>query len=427
MLQYFAAKRAHPDCLLFYRRGDFYELFFEDALKAAPLLDIALTKRGQHGGQDVPICEQMENPEEAKKRGAKAVVRREVTRIVTPGTITEDALLDARTHNYLAALADAGGQLGLAWLDVSTGDFLVQPASAAELGAALARLEPGELLLPDRLLQHAALFELFGEWKSILSPLPSARFDSDNGRRRLEALYGVKALEGFGSFSRAELAAAGSLVDYVELTQQGRLPRLTIPRRLAEGAVMEIDAATRRNLELTRSLGGGRQGSLLATIDRTRSGAGARLLAAWLGAPLTDADAIAGRQDMIAVFVADERRRESLRERLGRVPDLERALSRLTLGRGGPRDLAAIRDALAEGAQLRQLLEQPEGLAPLPAGLVAVRRDLGHHGELVDRLGRALAADLPLLTRDGGFIAAGYSAELDELRILRDASRRLIV
>ena len=451
MLQYFAAKRAHPDCLLFYRMGDFYELFFEDALKAAPLLDIALTKRGQHGGQDVPmcgvpahaldgylakairrgckvaICEQMENPEEAKKRGAKAVVRREVTRIVTPGTITEDALLDARTHNYLAALADAGGQLGLAWLDVSTGDFFVQPATATKLGAALARLEPGELLLPDRLLQHAVLFELFGEWKSILSPLPSARFDSDNGRRRLEALYGVKALEGFGSFSRAELAAAGSLVDYVELTQQGRLPRLTIPRRLAEGAVMEIDAATRRNLELTRSLGGGRQGTLLATIDRTRSGAGARLLSAWLGAPLTDADAIAGRQDMIAVFVADERRRELLRERLGRVPDLERGLSRLTLGRGGPRDLAAIRGALAEGAQLRLLLEQPEGLASLPAGLVAVRRDLGHHGELVDRLGRALAADLPLLTRDGGFIAAGYSAELDELRILRDASRRLIV
>ncbi len=451
MLQYFAAKRAHPDCLLFYRMGDFYELFFDDALKAAPLLDIALTKRGQHGGQDIPmcgvpahaldgylakairrgckvaICEQMENPEEAKKRGPKAVVRREVTRIVTPGTITEDALLDARAHNYLAALADAGGQLGLAWLDVSTGDFFVQPAAPTELGAALARLEPGELLLPDRLLQHAALFELFGEWKAVLSPLPSARFDSDNGRRRLETLYGVKALEGFGSFSRAELAAAGSLVDYVELTQQGRLPRLTIPRRLAEGAVMEIDAATRRNLELTRSLGGGRQGTLLATIDRTRSGAGARLLAAWLGAPLTDAEAIAGRQDMIAVFVADERLRESLRGRLGRVPDLERALSRLTLGRGGPRDLAAIRDALAEAAQLRENLEQPAGLAPLPAGLAGVRRDLGHHGELVDRLGRALAADLPLLTRDGGFIAGGYSAELDELRILRDASRRLIV
>jgi DNA mismatch repair protein MutS len=451
MTQYFAAKRAHPDCLLFYRMGDFYELFFEDALKAAPILDIALTRRGQHSGQDIPmcgvpahaldgylakairrgckvaICEQMENPEEARKRGPKAVVRREVIRIVTPGTITEETLLDAASHNYLAALADAGGALGLAWLDVSTGDFFVQPAKAPDLPAALARLEPGELLLPDRLLQQPQLFELFGEWKAALSPLPSARFDSENGRRRLEALYGVKALDGFGTFTRAELAAAGSLVDYVELTQAGKLPRLATPRRLPQGAVLEIDAATRRNLELLRSLSGERQGSLLATIDRTRTGAGARLLAAWLAAPLTDPPAIAARQDMIAAFVADERLRESLRERLRRVPDLERALSRLTLGRGGPRDLAAIRDALAEAAELRTLLERPPSLAPLPAGLTALRRDLGHHVELVDRLTRALAADLPLLSRDGGFIAPAYSPELDELRTLRDASRRLIV
>jgi DNA mismatch repair protein MutS len=451
MTQYLAAKRAHPDCLLFYRMGDFYELFFDDAVKASQALDIALTKRGQHGGQDIPmcgvpahaadaylsklirqgfkvaVCEQMEDPSEAKKRGAKAVVRREVIRIVTPGTITEDTLLDARSHNYLAALAEAGGALGLAWLDVSTGDFFVQPAAAPDLGAALARLEPGELLLPDRLLQQPQLFELFGEWKSVLSPLPSARFDSENARRRLEALYGVKALDGFGAFSRAELAAAGSLVDYVELTQAGKLPRLEAPRRVARGAVLEIDGATRRNLELMRSLSGDRRGSLLATIDRTLTGAGARLLSARLSAPLTDPAAIARRQDVIAFFVADERLRQTLRARLKRVPDIERALSRLTLGRGGPRDLAAIRDALAESAQLRTLLEQPPQLTPLPAGLDAIRRDLGHHAELVGRLARALAADLPLLARDGGFIAPSYSPELDELRTLRDASRRLIV
>jgi len=451
MAQYLAAKRQHPDCLLFYRMGDFYELFFDDAVKASRALDIALTKRGQHGGQDIPmcgvpahaadaylsklirqgfkvaVCEQMEDPAEAKKRGAKAVVRREVIRIVTPGTITEDALLDARSHNYLAALADAGGALGLAWLDVSTGDFFVQPAAAADLGAALARLEPGELLLPDRLLQQPQLFELFGEWKAALSPLPSARFDSENARRRLEALYGVKALDGFGAFTRAELAAAGSLVDYVELTQAGKLPRLEAPRRIARDAALEIDAATRRNLELMRSLSGDRRGSLLAAIDRTLTGAGARLLAARLSAPLTDAAAIAARQDVVAVFVADERLRQTLRERLKRVPDIERALSRLTLGRGGPRDLAAIRDALGEAAELRALLERPPGLTPLPAGLDADRADLGHHAELVERLARALAADLPLLARDGGFIAKGYAQELDELRTLRDASRRLIV
>jgi DNA mismatch repair protein MutS len=452
MAQYLASKRAHPDCLLFYRMGDFYELFFEDAVKAAKALDIALTKRGQHGGQDIPmcgvpahamdgylaklirngfkvaVCEQMEDPAEAKKRGgAKAVVRREVIRVVTPGTITEDALLDARRHNYLAALADAGGEIGLAWLDMSTGDFHTQPISAVELGAALARLDPGEILLADRLLRDAKLFELFDDWKSALSPLPNPRFDSDNGRRRLEKLFGVQALEGFGGFSRAELAAAGALVDYVETTQQGKLPRLSPPKRLARGAVLEIDAATRRNLELMRSLGGERQGSLLSAIDRTRSGAGARLLAAWLAAPLTEPAGIAARQDMVAYFVAQEDLRGALRERLRRVPDMERALSRLSLGRGGPRDLAAVRDALIEAAALRQQLESPPKLGALPAALAATVRSLGHQAELVDRLTRALAVELPLIARDGGFIAPRYEPELDELRMLRDASRRLIV
>ncbi len=452
MAQYLASKRAYPDCLLFYRMGDFYELFFEDAVKAAKALDIALTKRGQHSGQDIPmcgvpahamdgylaklirsgfkvaVCEQMEDPAEAKKRGgAKAVVRREVIRVVTPGTITEDALLDARRHNYLAALADAGGEIGLAWLDMSTGDFHTQPISAVELGAALARLDPGEILLADRLLRDPQLFELFNDWKSALSPLPNPRFDSENGRRRLEKLYGVQALEGFGGFSRAELAAAGALVDYVETTQQGKLPRLSPPKRLARGAVLEIDAATRRNLELMRSLGGERQGSLLSAIDRTRSGAGARLLAAWLAAPLTDPPDIAARQDMVAYFVAQEDLRGTLRERLRRVPDMERALSRLSLGRGGPRDLAAVRDALIEAAALRQKLESPPKLGALPAALVETVRNLGHQAELVDRLTRALAEELPLFARDGGFIAPRYEPELDELRMLRDASRRLIV
>ncbi len=450
MAQYLEVKRAHPGCLLFYRMGDFYEMFFEDAVTAARALDIALTRRGKHAGEDIPmcgvpvhaaeaylarlirqgfkvaVCEQTEDPAEAKKRGSKAVVRRAVVRVVTPGTLTEDTLLDARAHNYLAALADAAGAYGLAWLDMSTGDFQVQPVAPADLAAALARLDPGELLVPERLLQRPELFEVMNEWKAVLSPLPSSRFDSESARRRLEALYGVKALEAFGSFGRAELAAAGTLVDYVELTQQGRLPRLGPPRRIAEGAVLEIDAATRRNLELTRSLTGERQGSLLSVIDRTVTGAGARALAAALSAPLTDPKAIDARLDMVGFFVEEERLREGLRERLRRCPDVERALSRLTVGRGGPRDLAAVRDALAEAEALRDLLDAP-GLTPPPAGVAAAVRGLGHHADLVDRLKRALAADLPLLARDGGFIARGYLAELDELRTLRDESRKLIL
>jgi len=447
MAQYLEIKRQHPDCLLFYRMGDFYELFFEDAARAAAALDITLTKRGKHEGEDIPmcgvpvhaaetylsrlirqgfrvaVCEQMEDP--AKRKSAKAPVKRAVIRVVTPGTLTEEALLDARRHNYLAALAEAGGELGLAWLDLSTGDFAVETLAMGSLDAALARLSPGELLIADRLLQKPALFELLNAWKDCLTPLPSQRFDSENGKQRLEASFAVKTLEGFGAFARAELAAAGALVDYVSLTQQGKLPRLNPPQRMASDAAMAIDGATRRNLELTENLTGERKGSLLATIDRTVSGAGARLLAEWLAAPLTDPEAIAARHDALAAFIAAPRLRSDLREQLKRTADMERAMARLALGRGGPRDLAALRDTLTASADLRRLM-QAAGAAALPALLSGAERDLGEHSALIDRLARALAAELPLLARDGGFIAHGYSPPLDELKSLRDESRRLI-
>ena len=449
MAQYLELKRAHPDCLLFYRMGDFFELFFEDAVKAAQALDITLTKRGRHEGEDIPmcgvpvhaadaylarlirqgfrvaVCEQIEDPAEAKKRGGKSPVKRAVIRIVTPGTLTEDSLLDARRHNYLAALADAAGALGLAWLDLSTGEVETQEVAPGSLAAALARLEPGELLLPERLLARPDFFDLWGEWKSALCPLPNARFDSEGGRKRLEGFYGVRALDAFGAFGRAEIAACGALVDYVELTQQGKAPLLRAPRRLAAGAFMEIDAATRRNLELAENLSGERKGSLLSIIDRSVTGAGARLIAAELAAPLTDPARINERLDGVAFLVADERLRQDLRQHLKRTADIARAMGRLGLGRGGPRDLAALRDTLAETANLRGLLRAAEPQPPPPL-LARAERDLGDHFVLVDRLTRALAADLPLLPRDGGFIAPSYAPELDELRGLRDESRRKV-
>ncbi|WP_349592633.1 DNA mismatch repair protein MutS [Azospirillum argentinense] len=449
MAQYLEIKQAHPDCLLFYRMGDFYEMFFEDAVNAARTLDIALTKRGQHLGEDIPmcgvpvhshesylqrlirqgfrvaICEQMEDPAEAKKRGSKSVVKRGVIRIVTPGTLTEDSLLDSRASNWLAAVAEAAGGLGLAWLELSTGELVVQPVERAGLGAALGRLDPQEVLVSEKLCQSPDLYELWGEWKSRLTVQPTPRFDSENGRQRLLTLYGVGTLDAYGPFSRAEVAAAGALVAYVELTQKGRVPRLSPPRRLGPGAVMEIDAATRRNLELTRTLTGDRRGSLLATIDRTVTGAGARLLAAQLSAPLTNPAAIAKRLDMVEFALNEERLRGDLREALRRCPDLERALSRLTLGRGGPRDLAAVRDGLAQASAIRLLLNGHPG-GPLPDGLGAVAKGLGEHSELVNQLTQALAPELPLLARDGGFIARDYSYALDELVTLRDESRRLI-
>jgi len=449
MAQYHEIKRAHPGCLLFFRMGDFYELFFADAVAAAPALDIALTKRGRHDGADIPmcgvpvhtadaylakliragfkvaICEQIEDPAEARRRGNRGPVKRAVVRVVTAGTLTEDGLLDARRHNYLAGVAEAAGELGLAWLDLSTGAFSLAPAVEHTLAADLARLMPGEILVPERLLARPALFEVFGDWKAALTPLANPRFDSEAARRRLEGFYGVKALDGFGQFSRAEIAAAGALVDYVALTQQTGAPHLAPPQRVAPDTVMQIDAATRRNLELVTTLSGERRGSLLATIDRTLTGPGARLLAEHLAAPLTVPEAIAARHDGVQFFLDRVEARAALRERLRLVPDIERALTRLTLGRGGPRDLAALRDALGETAAIRSVLAQP-GLVPLPALLGRAERGLGEHGVLVKRLGRALSAELPLFARDGGFVASGYLPELDQLRELRDDSRRAI-
>jgi DNA mismatch repair protein MutS len=450
MAQYWEIKNRHPDHLLFYRMGDFYEMFFEDAVRAAAALDITLTKRGRHEGADIPMCgvpihaadaylarlvrqgfrvaigEQIEDPAEARKRGGKQPVRRAVVRIVTGGTLTEDGLLDARRHNFLVALAEAAGEFGLAWLELSTGEIGFEPLLAGDLATALARLAPGEILVPDRLLARPEFADALADWKAILTPLPAVRFESEAGRRRLGAIYGVATLDGFGSFTRAECAAGGALVDYVELTQQKGIPHLATPRRLAPGSVMAIDPATRRNLELAETMTGERRGSLLATIDRTLTGPGARLLASDLAGPLTDPGAITRRLDLVELFHRDERLREDLRGRLRHCPDLGRALSRLALGRGGPRDLAALRDGLGVAIRLKPLLAglaEAETTATLIAELVD---GLGAHEVLVSRLTAALALDLPFLKADGGFIAPFYSAALDEWRALRDESRQLM-
>jgi len=453
MAQYLAIKRDHPESLLFYRMGDFYELFFDDAVQAAAALNIALTQRGKHAGQDIPmcgvpvraadgyleklihagfkvaVCEQTEDPAAAKKRGAKSVVAREVERLVTPGTLTEDSLLDARASNYLVALGRAAGQWAVAWCDMSTGEFRVMSCAPPGLPAALAQLAPGEILISETMLETPELFELFAEWKAALSPQPVRLFDSVAGERRLCALYNVAALDGFGEFGRAELAAAGAIVEYVSITQKGKLPRLAALSSESEDASMAIDAATRRNLELTHALSGGRKSSLLSVIDRTVSGLGARLLHARLAAPLTDPDAIARRLDQVDFFVTGTAAREALRTALRAFPDIERALSRLTVRRGGPRDLAAVRDGLALAPRLRAILDKPGELAvsgETMAALAAMSEGLGQHEILAARLAKALVPTPPLFVRDGGFIATGYSAPLDEFVTLRDESRRLI-
>ncbi len=443
MAQYLEIKAAHPDALLFYRMGDFYEMFFGDAEAAAAALDIALTRRGQHQGVDIPmcgvpvhsaegylltlirkgfrvaVCEQMEDPAEARKRGAKSVVRRAVVRLVTPGTLTEDSLLDARRHNYLTAYAELRGEGAFAWVDVSTGELVVASCARSGLGPLLARLGPREVLVPDVL--EPQVRDLIAEAGAVSTPLARASFDTTFGEARVSAALGVASLEGFGAFTRTEVSALGALVDYLEMTQVGRIPLLRPPVREVPGGLMAIDAATRRNLELVRALAGGREGALLAAIDRTLTGAGGRLLEARLSAPSTDVALIGARQGAVAWLKARPEVASAARDLLRRTPDLERALSRLALDRGGPRDLAAVRDALAQAQRLRGVLKE-DG----PDILRAARADLGGQEALADLLEAALVAEPPGLVRDGGMVAEGYDRELDETRRLRDEGRGVI-
>ncbi|MFO1134043.1 MAG: DNA mismatch repair protein MutS [Rhodoblastus sp.] len=453
MAQYLEIKTANPDCLLFYRMGDFYELFFEDAEIASRALGIVLTKRGKHQGDDIPmcgvpveraddylqrlialghrvaVCEQLEDPAEARKRGSKSVVRRDVVRLVTPGTITEERLLEPGRAHLLVAVArvrasDSEDRFGLAAVDISTGAFSVCETALAGLGSALARLEPREIIAADALLADRAIAHILEDARAPLARIGRDAGEGASAERRLCNFFSVATIDGFGGVSRAEVAAAAAIILYIEKTQLGARPSLGLPRREARGATLEIDAATRANLELTRTLGGARDGSLLAAIDRTATPAGARLLAERLAAPLTDAEAIDRRLDAVGFLIDDASLREILRAQLRRAPDFARALSRLALGRGGPRDLAALRDGVSAAAAIGLRLVDTPGL---PTELSALAPDLTAPPQTLSRqLGAALAEDLPLDKRDGGFIAAGYDQALDETRALRDESRRLV-
>lgn len=453
MAQYIEIKSANPDSLLFYRMGDFYELFFEDAEIASQALGIVLTKRGKHQGQDIPmcgvpvdraddylqrliglghrvaVCEQTEDPAEAKKRGSKSVVRRDVVRLVTPGTITEERLLDPGRANYFLAIArrrvsDTQWCYGLAAVDISTGHFVLNETDGPGLSAEIARFEPREILMPDVIHDDPDLAAFWRETRASITPLSREGLDPASAERRLKDHFGVATLDAFGSFSRAEITAAGSALFYIEKTQIGSRPVLHPPTKGDAGAALAIDSATRANLELTRTLSGDRTGSLLATIDCTVTPGGARLLAERLAGPLTQPGLIHDRQDSVALLVENGDLRDRLRRILKRSPDLARALSRLSLGRGGPRDLACVRDGLFAardlGLDLAITPDLPKELKEAAEQLQSLRTDMA------DRLAASLAEDLPLLKRDGGFIRQGFDQALDELRELQHDSRRFI-
>lgn len=458
MRQFLDIKSDHQDFLLFYRMGDFYELFFDDAIIAAAALDITLTHRGKHLDENIPmcgvpfhaaesylhrlirqghkvaICEQTEDPAEAKKRGSKSVVRREVVRLVTAGTLTEEGLLEAGVNNYLAAFGHTRQEESpaLAWVDMSTGDVQIFAGTFEAIQGRLAGLMPRELLLPDSLppKKQGLLAESCGD--VAVTELTTSQSNSESGHAALVAAYQVTTLEGFGDWSRSMYAAGGSLINYLTLTQLGKLPNLKPPRFMLADDRMRIDAATCQNLEILQNKTGEKKGSLFAAIDKTVTGPGARMLSQRLAAPLAQKDAIEGRLDAISFYAGQgaetSKTREAKRLILKKTPDMARALGRLSLERCGPRDLGAVRDGLMQGFELAATA-LPD-IMPCPplieTALAAIAPSQKPLKDLCNHLEKVLADELPILTRDGGFIATGYHPGLDEARRLRDESRRVI-
>ena len=453
MQQYIEIKSVNQDSLLFYRMGDFYELFFDDAEEASRALGITLTKRGKHQGEDIPmcgvpvhaaedylqrlialgyriaVCEQTEDPAEAKKRGSKAVVKREVVRLVTPGTITEEKLLEPSASSYLAALSrvrrgEEQDHFALAWIDISTGTFRVCETALAQLNSDLSRIDPRELILADNLYHDNTIRSRIHLDERAITIESSSFFDSQAGLQRLEETFEVETLDGLGDFTKAEISAAGAVIAYVEKTQIGERPAIMRPVRESSSHSMFIDAATRANLELVRTLSGEKQGSLFHAINQTLSGPGARLLGERMMNPLCNSAEIKKRQDSIGFILSEDVLAGDLREHIRRFPDMARAVSRLSLNRGGPRDLLAILQGLELSRQVYDRLEDghvlpdeisacTNAIADMPADVCGLLKDV-------------LDEDVPLLARDGGFVRQGFHDELDELRDLRDESRRVI-
>jgi len=458
MAQYIQLKAQYPDALLLMRMGDFYEIFFEDAVVASQALSLALTKRGQFQGKDIPlagvpahaaeayiaklirlghrvaVCDQLEDPAEAKKRGSKAIVKRGITRVVTPGTLTEDTLLEERGANRLVALSSRGGVLALAAVELSTGDVEVLEVAPEQIGVQLSALRPSESLVADRLIQDETLYPLLKMYGGVIQPQPSSLCDPAGGEARLLKLYGVQTLDGFGAFSPAEISALGLLAAYIDLTQAGKIPTLKPPARVISNNYLAIDAATRNSLEIDRTQQGKREGSLISALDMTVTSGGCRLLLNRLARPLYNPADINARLDTIEWLLPKRDVRDTLRHLMRALSDQARALSRLSLNRGSARDLCVIASALHVGETLANHLNDarhqveidPKAPQEIDDIITALVPSLPLN-QLRDKLERALVEEPPLKLSDGGFIRPGFNADLDEARTLRDDSRQIIL
>ena len=450
MAQYLAIKKDHQDCLLFYRMGDFYELFFDDATKAAKALDIVLTKRGRINDEEIPmcgvpfhayenyllrlikqgykvaICEQTETPEAAKKRGGyKAVVERKVIRVVTQGTIVEDVMLEGASNNFLVCICgDRKNNFSIAAVDISTGLFFIESAKLEQIQSILTKLTPSEIIASDKLLTHPDLFDIFREYKKILSPIPASRFDLENAKNYIKQAFNTTTLEIFGSFSDLDWLSAGSLVDYIKLTHKGQNPKLSPPKTINKSAIMGIDFATRRNLEINKNINGGIENSLFWVLNKCCSAAGSRLLNLQLNNPLTNINGINQRLDGVAFFNKNHDLRALVRQNLTNFPDVERAVSRLSLGHMRPKDLQVVMNSLHYAGVIGQ------SLADFGPKLPQIVQNMYFYNQstqaIVQKLAKSLKQELPQLARDGNFIKEGFDQELDEMRQIVSNSKEKI-
>tara|TARA_B100000700_G_scaffold326657_1_gene438842 strand:- start:1876 stop:4572 length:2697 start_codon:yes stop_codon:yes gene_type:complete len=451
MAQYHSIKSEYNSSLLFFRMGDFYELFFDDAKIASDALAITLTQRGKYNGHPVPmcgvpvnsaegyiakliksgfrvaICEQVEDPTEAKKRGSRAVVKRDVVRLITPGTITEEALLDSHVANYLTSIYKDEDDIAISWCDISTGNFFTTNITAEFIDSELTRIRPGEILISDDYYEEIQKSKILKDYLEIMNPQHETLFDHKKAQERICEVFNVSTIDSFGSFTKTELSAAGAIVEYLTITQKGQIPILSIPLNLDRASTMSIDASTRRSLELVESISGDSQSSLLHTIDFTVTGAGARALVERLNGPITDADEINNRLDSISWFVTNETATNSLRDIISNIADLQRALSRITVGRGGPRDLVSIRNGLSRIPEISSIFTDAL-LKPktIPEEINRLLNDLGNHDDLVNTLSQALTTNPPMTAAEGNFVKSGYDNRLDKLIFLRDEGRKFI-
>jgi DNA mismatch repair protein MutS len=449
MAQYFSIKKNHPDALLFYRMGDFYELFFDDAKLASAALNIVLTKRGNHNGKAIPmcgvpfhshesylerliiqgfkvaVCEQLEDPSEAKKRGAKSVVKRDVVRIITAGTITEDSLLDSKSFNSLLAIMTFNKKIGLAWADVSTGDIELETIKEESLRDSISRIRPKEILIYESIKRKEIIENNIGEWSKKITYLPGIVPNSSNLLTKLCEAYSVKTMDSYGDFSEEEVFSLGILVNYIYLTQKGQCPKLKVPRKFSNSSVMQIDYSTRSNLELVQTLEGKREGSVISIVDKTITNTGARLIASRISAPLIDVDKIRDRLNQVESFFLEPAILNDIRVLLKPFLDIERSINRINLGRGSPRDLLAIASSLKQVPLIKKSLLSfnSSTLNDHKNTFSSEIEGLGDNKRLFEKLFFAIDLSAPSTIRDGGFIAKGYSKELDDLRLFSDCGR----